>query len=175
MGPVLNQLSSVKDCLVSWGLFQYSLKTEGPRTRSSPSFPSRPGHTWNRKEDQESMIGMIIFLLLGSILNVNLTYVYDGKSVIYTYRCKYSIICVIVILMKYAVTTYNLCCAIQDWDLKSNQRWKLLTTLLKIRQHCCGRKPSFTPSYFYKHFFSLSHEGWGKKSVWLTPFFVGVE
>lgn len=45
--PVLNQPSWVKDSLVASGLFQYSLKTDGPRTRSSPSLPSKPGQTWN--------------------------------------------------------------------------------------------------------------------------------
>lgn len=54
--PVLNQPSSVKDSRVSSGLFQYSLKTDGPRTRSSPSLPARPGRTWGRATHEENQV-----------------------------------------------------------------------------------------------------------------------
>ena len=40
MSPVLNQPSS-KTAADSWGIFQYPLKTEGPRTNSSPSSAMR--------------------------------------------------------------------------------------------------------------------------------------
>lgn len=43
--PVLNQPSQVKACLVSSGLSQYSRNTDGPLTKSSPSFSLNPGVT----------------------------------------------------------------------------------------------------------------------------------
>lgn len=48
--PVLNQPSEVKAVFVSSGLSQYSRNTEGPLTRSSPSFSSNPGVTCNGRE-----------------------------------------------------------------------------------------------------------------------------
>ena len=48
--PVLNQPSEVKAAFVSSGLSQYSRNTEGPLTRSSPSFSSNPGVTCGETE-----------------------------------------------------------------------------------------------------------------------------
>ena len=48
--PVLNQPSEVKAAFVSSGLSQYSRNTEGPLTKSSPSFSSNPGVTCGETE-----------------------------------------------------------------------------------------------------------------------------
>ena len=48
--PVLNQPSQVKAFLVSSGLSQYSRNTDGPLTKSSPSFSVNPGVTYSTGE-----------------------------------------------------------------------------------------------------------------------------
>lgn len=48
--PVLNQPSEVNAFFVSSGLSQYSRNTEGPLTKSSPSFSLNPGVTCGVEE-----------------------------------------------------------------------------------------------------------------------------
>lgn len=157
MRPVLNQPSSVKACSVSWGLFQYSLKTEGPRTRSSPSFPSRPGWTWNKKEDQKSTGGIRISLLLSSsikqiqhVCKIGLGMNITSVRVILGGKAQQLCITCLCRLIKGA-NCWQLC-------------WKSGNKIV-----VGGNRRSTETDTFLQTFFSLSHEGWQKmlRDWWL--------
>lgn len=144
----------MKACSVSWGLFQYSLKTEGPRTRSSPSFPSRPGWTWNKKEDQKSTSGIRISVAEQQY-KPNVCKIGLGMN----------ITCVRVIL---GVKAQRLCREMRRL-IKGANCWQLWWKSVNKIVVVGGNRRSTEPDTFLQTFFSLSHEGWQKnvRDWWL--------